>query len=408
MSRLRALQRQWNELVPAAQAAGLRGVRTVRLYPEGLHERISHRQRRLDWLRRVLGVGTVVVDGDGNIISQHGQGSGGSGGFAVPQDFNLSPAQERALQQQYTRATRTAPRTRRRTAPSFVTAFDLAASEPVRVESFASVNPSAPFTFGVEIEFLAPDGSSRHQIADRLRQAGIEAHDEMYNHSVRRHWKIVTDGSLNNANHGFELVSPVLTGEADLAVVKKACEVLQAFGCRINKNCGLHVHIGARGQRIDFFKNLVRMYAQAEPIIDTFLAPSRRGNTNMFCRPVIVIDRDLELAANIDAVARAMGQTAGRRDPTRYCKLNLQSYWQHGTVEFRQHQGTIDGQKAVSWVRFCLLMANAARSNVSTTAADTVEALLAILGANETETQYFMSRVAFFARAEAQAARRRA
>jgi hypothetical protein len=31
--------------------------------------------------------------------------------------------------------------------------------------------------------------------------------------------------------------------------------------------------------------------------------------------------------------------------PSRYMKLNCQSYEVHGTVEFRQHQGTIDGRK---------------------------------------------------------------
>jgi hypothetical protein len=35
----------------------------------------------------------------------------------------------------------------------------------------------------------------------------------------------------------------------------------------------------------------------------------------------------------------------------RYFKVNLQSYHTYGTVEFRQHSGTLNAAKAVNWVR---------------------------------------------------------
>jgi hypothetical protein len=37
----------------------------------------------------------------------------------------------------------------------------------------------------------------------------------------------------------------------------------------------------------------------------------------------------------------------------RYQKLNLESLERHGTIEFRQHSGTVDAEKAVNWVRLC-------------------------------------------------------
>ena len=36
--------------------------------------------------------------------------------------------------------------------------------------------------------------------------------------------------------------------------------------------------------------------------------------------------------------------------PSRYHKLNLESLVRHGTVEFRQHSGTVDGEKMANWV----------------------------------------------------------
>lgn len=38
---------------------------------------------------------------------------------------------------------------------------------------------------------------------------------------------------------------------------------------------------------------------------------------------------------------------------SRYFKLNSQSYWRHGTVEFRQHSGTIEFEKIKNWLFFC-------------------------------------------------------
>ncbi|WP_279236979.1 amidoligase family protein [Heliorestis convoluta] len=37
---------------------------------------------------------------------------------------------------------------------------------------------------------------------------------------------------------------------------------------------------------------------------------------------------------------------------SRYLKLNIQSYWTHGTLEFRQHGGSLDGEKVTNWIIF--------------------------------------------------------
>jgi hypothetical protein len=45
------------------------------------------------------------------------------------------------------------------------------------------------------------------------------------------------------------------------------------------------------------------------------------------------------------------GFTTDRYPPYRYFALNFQSYANHGTLEFRQHSGTVDAEKATQWVR---------------------------------------------------------
>ena len=97
--------------------------------------------------------------------------------------------------------------------------------------------------FGIEIEAY---NCSRERLARELREAGIEVTVESYNHTTRPHWKLVTDSSING-NDTFELVSPILVGEAGLRELEKVCWVLDLCEVKVNESCGLHVHIDAAG-----------------------------------------------------------------------------------------------------------------------------------------------------------------
>jgi len=59
--------------------------------------------------------------------------------------------------------------------------------------------------FGVEFEAY---NVTKSVLCRALNAAGIACEVETYNHTTRRHWKIVTDSSLSG-NNTFELVSPI-------------------------------------------------------------------------------------------------------------------------------------------------------------------------------------------------------
>lgn len=254
-------------------------------------------------------------------------------------------------------------------------------------------------TFGVELECILPRGYSHRQVAELVTQAGVDCRSEQYSHQNRTYWKIVTDGSLGNYTSGAELVSPVLRGEAGFDQLRKVCDVLTTIAAKINKRCGLHVHVGAESQPVQFFKNLVNLYSSAEDTIDSFVAPSRRASDNDFCCSLKsrVNQADLANARTIDQVAQSIRQTPGQhyvRDYTRYCKLNLKSFWQCGTVEFRQHQGTVDAAKAENWVRLVLRMCLTAAAGEKTVSTD--EDLMTAVNCSDSERAYFLGRVNFF------------
>ena len=124
--------------------------------------------------------------------------------------------------------------------------------------------------FGIEIEAY---NCSRERLARELREAGIEVMVEGYNHSTCPYWKLVTDSSISG-NDTFELVSPILVGEAGLRELEKVCWMLDLCDVKVNGSCGLHVHIDAAGFNMETWRNLALSYKHLEPVIDRFMPAS--------------------------------------------------------------------------------------------------------------------------------------
>lgn len=200
----------------------------------------------------------------------------------------------------------------------------------------------------------------------RITAAGIECFDAGYSHQTHSQWKVVRDGSLTNGG-GLEVVSPVLRGADGFDQVRKVCAALATVGARVDRTCGLHVHVGVRDfVSLDFMKRLAVDYAHFESVIDMVMPASRRGSSNTYCRPMAPFIAQINAARSMDALQATL--------TTRYTKLNLTSFWRHGTVEFRQHSGTVEAEKMINWTKLCLRMVEAARAPAQVeTVTETVE-----------------------------------
>lgn len=219
--------------------------------------------------------------------------------------------------------------------------------------------------FGVEIEFLST--ITTEQAVTSLRAAGIRVEFEGYTHRTTPHWKIVTDGSC-----GYELVSPVLEGEAGIEEVRIAAAALEAAGALVNKKCGLHVHFDARSMSLKAVKNLFKLWSKFEDVLDTFQPKSRRGNANQFCQsnlPSLALG-EMDAADHRHACNTMFGKIDACRSmeemkalyPCRYRKLNIHSYFRHQTLEVRHHSGTTDPGKITNWVRLMARLFDAAEA----------------------------------------------
>ena len=219
--------------------------------------------------------------------------------------------------------------------------------------------------FGLELETV---GLNHRGLERALNNGGIRAQAEDYNHAARSYWKIVQDGSLRAQGEGSgEVVSPPMFS---IDEVRKACRALVAGGATVNRSCGLHVHmdahdIGDGDNGILDWKVLVSSYIAAETEIDSVMPLSRRGNRNQYCKSMVnsTAVTAASKAAQIDRVwqARSLSEMVDVYRGDRYWKVNLCPFVRQGTVEFRQHAGTLNADKVANWVLALETMMNHAR-----------------------------------------------
>jgi putative amidoligase enzyme len=151
---------------------------------------------------------------------------------------------------------------------------------------------------------------------------------------------------------------------------------------------------------------VIRIYSRWERAIDSFMAPSRRwrGVGYRWCQALDINWDRFEAATTMTQLSTACGIPAHvePRSAYRYRKINLLAFRQHGTIEFRQHQGTVDPQKTEMWVKLLLRMSHKAtmtnREEISSRD-NNLEALLTFLECTDAEKQYFIDRRNHFAAA---------
>ena len=186
--------------------------------------------------------------------------------------------------------------------------------------------------FGVEIEFF---GISHATATEALAVAGIDVH-------LHGGWRLKYDSSVSGS--GLELVSPPLSGEEGLEQVRTAMRALRGARARVNNTCGLHIHHEIRDLKARGIGRLVKSWTANQDLIDWLVQPSRRG-TNSYCRHWNPVEVE-----QLSAVC-ARGDHNFYPRVSRGRAINVLSYPRYGTVEVRQHGGTLDFQKFEAWLR---------------------------------------------------------
>lgn len=185
-------------------------------------------------------------------------------------------------------------------------------------------------TFGIELEVSDIAIPTAQAL---LNRAGIS-------------WSVKRDGTHHVS---AEAVSPILA-RPSLDEAKQATRALRIGGATVNRQCGLHIHLGADEYGVDGLANLAWNWNLAHATIGGLVAKSRLNNR--FCVPVALSELDFQSETLRNGSIRNIGMNG------RYRSLNFDAYRNHGTVEFRLHHGTLNGAKVKAWAEFCSALAN--------------------------------------------------
>lgn len=189
-----------------------------------------------------------------------------------------------------------------------------------------------PFNYGVEIEFY---GSYFNRLDEEIKES-------------LKDWILETDSSC-----GYELVSPILSEhDSSFEQIKQAVSLIKTCGGKISNRCGLHVHICAKALSTERIYNIVKRYHENEHHIDSFMAMSRREDNNLYCKSIYDSFGYQFLSSEFHPDKFINVSVLINHQNSRYCKVNLHSYRAHGTIEFRQHGGTLSSKRIIMWVRF--------------------------------------------------------
>lgn len=404
MMTLRAIQNSWNVLVPIAASRGIE-VRSWDVPPQTR----DRGMRRLNWLRQKLGIAIPLEQQSFNV--EHNPGAALLPIREIVDQYNalVPEAQSRGIRN--VRPWRGIPSTSLR-GMQRLQWLRQKLGHTVSTATIATAVPSlsTPFdslTFGIEIECKLSRGLSKYVLADAIKSAGVQCTVEPYSHDARDHWKITTDGSLGDYSTGIEIVSPILNGDTGFAQIRKVCKVLTDRKCRTTKKCGLHIHVGWKGGTRDnplwdaaTVRQIIRLHNRYEPVINAFMDESRHSNTYCSSNKSYTNTVRLEHAQTWQEVCSATGQNhlpSTIRNSDRYRKINLKTIGYYGTVEFRQHHGTVKATEVEQWLRCVLrlvLAAKAAPHLVPASSTISFDEFKNVIGLDATEAEHFHRRLA--------------
>ena len=178
---------------------------------------------------------------------------------------------------------------------------------------------------GIEVEFFAP------------RDKFNNFKDLLIEHDVDKHCCVKSDGSIQSNRDGYSNCEiTILFPETQMQVIlSKICTVLELIEAKVNKSCGLHVHLDVRHREA---KKVFHNLSMGQDLLYEMCPTSRKRNN--YCRKIPFVD--LEKAAD---------------ECDRYHGINPQSVQKYKTVECRIHSGTVEFQKIFNWVSLLLKIA---------------------------------------------------
>lgn len=221
-----------------------------------------------------------------------------------------------------------------------------------RLAMHGEPTPLIPRYLGVEVEFgYSADREGTRAVRAACEKWACNLHD---------------DGSIS-FDRSKELATSPARGQAFIEQIDEVCEALEKVEARVDKSCGLHVHVQADDLNATGLFSLIRLYCRVEAGMYSVCAPSRRrGHYSAAWAADIeagmLMDTRLsttERSKRLDVLMYDSLDEAERvksckaKHDSRYHGFNLNALHVHGTIEFRMHHGTVNPGKIIPWAVLC-------------------------------------------------------
>lgn len=263
--------------------------------------------------------------------------------------------------------------------------------DPLQLPQALEASEPLSLTFGVELEFILrydpndyrsghggsdgwsfpPEEAVREHVTSILIESGYLVYGEeariSESGSYFEKWDLGADTSIHISElspppedrfgySAIELRSPALPySTASLLQVKEVFSLLfSTFDILVNKSCGLHVHVGneEKGFPLQTLKNFCILTTTFERELESLHPPSRINNSYTLPSGALFagvspwdVEKIIKSTLNEDdLIFRVQDNNKG----SAYNLLNLTSYKK--TIEFRQHEATVNVGDILNWV----------------------------------------------------------
>ncbi len=170
---------------------------------------------------------------------------------------------------------------------------------------------------------------------------------ELETHRCRRYMRMEDNpywgAKCDPTVRGKEFDSAKMNGDEGLNAVRELCALADEHSWVADYRCGYHLHIDMSTYNARQLRAIAYAYGRTAVIWESLVSEER--TTNGWCDFASLEDNCIK------SLTTKNDWTRLAYDTERYRWLNWQAYQQHGTLELRFHEGTVDCDQIVNWVK---------------------------------------------------------
>lgn len=209
--------------------------------------------------------------------------------------------------------------------------------------------------FSITLNFLSSFEENPKKLISKISEySKIKILSEEFD---RNHWHIsfltLVKDSKTEKNL-FSISSPLLEGSKGFKEIFEICEILKKLKCTVPTNSFLVINLDPLGLTGGDIAGLIRSYFLFETKIDSIMPNSFKKNKFSDMMLPVMEKLNLPKVPSVDFnFDIPLSDLISNLDKETY-KVNLLSYVKNGTIEFRQHFGTLNPEKICHWINFLL------------------------------------------------------